>query len=53
MSQFPHDDFVKEYLPELIKDYGNVSSGKKIASQTKEIDVFFNQIKKEVVNLIS
>ena len=41
MSQFPHDDFVKEYLPELIKDYGVVSAGKKVASQTKEIDVFF------------
>ena len=41
MSQFPHDDFVKEYLPELIKDYGIVSSGKKITSQTKEIDVLF------------
>ena len=41
MSQFPHDDFVKEYLPELISDYGIVASGKKIASQTKEIDVFF------------
>ncbi len=41
MSQFPHDDFVKEYLPELISDYGVVTSGKKIASQTKEIDVFF------------
>lgn len=21
MSQFPHDEFVKEYLPELIQDY--------------------------------
>ncbi len=41
MSQFPHDDFVKEYLPELISNYGLVNSGKKIASQTKEIDVFF------------
>ncbi len=41
MSQFPHDDFVKEYLPELISNYGIVVSGKKIASQTKEIDVFF------------
>ena len=46
MSQFPHDDFVKEYLPELIKDYGKVFSGKKIASQTKEIDVFFQPYKK-------
>ena len=50
MSQFPHDDFVKEYLPELIKDYGIVDSAKKIASQTKEIDVFFqphNKIDKD------
>ena len=46
MSQFPHDDFVKEYLPELIKDYGIVDSAKKIASQTKEIDVFFQPHKK-------
>ena len=50
MSQFPHDDFVKEYLPELIKDYGKVFSGKKIASQTKEIDVFFQPYKKKKVN---
>ena len=48
MSQFPHDDFVKEYLPELIKDYGTVSSGKKIASQTKEIDVFFQPHNKAI-----
>ncbi len=46
MSQFPHDDFVKEYLPELIKDYGVANSGSKIASQTKEIDVFFQPNKK-------
>ena len=54
MSQFPHDDFVKEYLPHLIKDYGIVSSGKKIASQTKEIDVFFqpyNQVNNDCNNL--
>ncbi len=49
MSQFPHDDFVKEYLPELIKDYGIVFSGKKIASQIKEIDVFF-QPHKKIIN---
>ena len=46
MSQFPHDDFVKEYLPELIKDYGVVDAAKKIASQTKEIDVFFQPHRK-------
>ena len=41
MSQFPHDDFVKEYLPELLKDYGIASAGHKLSSQTKEIDVLF------------
>ena len=46
MSQFPHDDFVKEYLPELISNYRVVNSGKKIASQTKEIDVFFQPYNK-------
>ncbi len=46
MSQFPHDDFVKEYLPELISVYGTVTSALKIASQTKEIDVFFQPNKK-------
>ncbi len=49
MSQFPHDDFVKEYLPELIKDYGIASSGKKITSQTKEIDVLFEPQKPRAI----
>ena len=45
MSQFPHDEFVKQYIPELISDYGIPQEGKKIRSQIKEIDVFFEPTK--------
>ncbi len=41
MSQFPHDEFVKEYLPELIKEYGEANSGENVMAQRREIDVFF------------
>jgi hypothetical protein len=41
MSQFPHDEFIKEYLPELIQDYGEGKSGEDVNTQRKEIDVFF------------
>ncbi len=41
MSQFPHDEFVKEYLPELIREYGIASSAENITAQRREIDVFF------------
>lgn len=41
MSQFPHDEFVKEYIPELIKDHGFANSGENVVAQRREIDVFF------------
>lgn len=41
MSQFPHDEFVKEYLPELYQDYGQVIAGADVISERKEIDVLF------------
>jgi hypothetical protein len=41
MSQFPHDEFAKEYLPELIKDYGEAKSGENVIAERREIDVFF------------
>lgn len=41
MSQFPHDEFVKEYIPELIKSYGAAKAGENINSERREIDVFF------------
>jgi hypothetical protein len=41
MSQFPHDEFVKEYLPELIQDYGEARSGENVNAERREVDVFF------------
>jgi hypothetical protein len=45
MSQFPHDEFAKEYLPELIKDYGEAKSGENVNAERREIDVFFQPTK--------
>lgn len=45
MSQFPHDEFVKEYIPELIKDYGEAKSGENINAERREIDIFFRSTK--------
>jgi hypothetical protein len=45
MSQFPHDEFVKEFIPELIKDWGKANSGENVQAQRREIDVFFEPTK--------
>ena len=41
MTQFPHDEFVKEYIPELIGEYGLAKAGETVGSEMREIDVFF------------
>jgi hypothetical protein len=41
MSQFPHDEFVKEYLPELYQDYGEVTPSADVTSERRQIDVLF------------
>ena len=41
MTQFPHDNFVKDYLPSLLKNYGTATPGQQIAPEVKEVDVFF------------
>ena len=33
--------FVKEYLPELIDEYGTTNVGKTVSSEMREVDVFF------------
>ncbi len=48
MSKFPHDEFVKEYIPELCKQYGITTSGKVVSSERREIDVFFEPIKPQI-----
>lgn len=41
MSQFPHDEFVKEYLPELYQNYGQVIPSADVTSERRQIDVLF------------
>jgi hypothetical protein len=41
MTQFPHDQFVKEYLPQLLGQYGEVKAAETVSSERREIDVFF------------
>ena len=41
MTQFPHDNFVKDYIPELLGEYGVATSGVELSAETKEIDVLF------------
>lgn len=41
MTQFPHDQFAKEYFQELLSPLGQVETGKDISAEVREIDVFF------------
>ena len=45
MSQFPHDEFAKEYLPELYQEYGIVTPSADVMSEKREIDVLFTPTK--------
>jgi hypothetical protein len=41
MTRLIHDKFAKDYLEELLKNYGEVKSSEKISGEIKEIDVLF------------
>ncbi|KAF3885723.1 DUF4351 domain-containing protein, partial [Tolypothrix bouteillei] len=41
MTRFIHDKFAKDYLEELLKNYGEVKTSEKVSGEIKEIDVFF------------
>lgn len=41
MSQFPHDEFVKEILPELYQNYGQVIPSADVSSERREVDILF------------
>ncbi len=45
MTHNPHDEFVKEYLPELYKDYGIVIPSLSISSEVRQADVYFEPLK--------
>ncbi|MCF4968966.1 DUF4351 domain-containing protein [Nostoc sp. CMAA1605] len=41
MTRFIHDKFAKDYLEELLKEYGEIKTSEKVAGEIKEIDVLF------------
>ena len=41
MTRFPHDQFAKEYLKELLTPLGQVETSRKVAGEVREIDVWF------------
>ena len=51
MTKFIHDKFAKDYLEELLKDYGEVKASEKVAGEIKEIDVLFTPAKQQNSNL--
>ena len=47
MTRFIHDKFAKDYLEELLKDYGEVKTSEKVSGEIKEIDVLFTPAKQQ------
>ena len=41
MTRFPYDQFAKDYLQELLSPLGSVETSKNVASEVREIDVYF------------
>ena len=51
MTRLIHDKFAKDYLEELLKDYGEVKSSEKVSGEIKEIDVLFTPSRQQTFNL--
>ncbi len=41
MTRFPHDQFAKDYLKELLTPLGTVETSRDVTSEVREIDVWF------------
>jgi hypothetical protein len=41
MSEFPHDDFAKAYLTELLKRIGNARANRALKAETRTADIWF------------
>ncbi|MFB2923361.1 MULTISPECIES: hypothetical protein [Aerosakkonema] len=41
MTRFPHDQFAKDYLKELLTPLGQVETNRNVAGEVREIDVWF------------
>ena len=51
MTRFIHDQFAKDYLEELLKNYGEVKPSEKVSGEIKEIDVLFTPSPQPTSNL--
>ncbi len=51
MTRFIHDKFAKDYLEEILKDYGEVKASEKVSGEIKEIDVLFTPAPQKRANL--
>lgn len=51
MTRFIHDQFAKDYLEELLKNYGEVKPSEKVSGEIKEIDVLFTPLAQQSSNL--
>lgn len=60
MTKFPYDEFAKNYLRQLLSSIGKVDSSLKLATEIKEIDVYYTlgsqgvteEQKKEILGLL-
>ncbi|RUS96545.1 hypothetical protein DSM106972_087320 [Dulcicalothrix desertica PCC 7102] len=50
MTKFPYDEFSKNYLRELLSSIGKVDSSGKLATEIKEIDVYYTLNQEEPVD---
>jgi hypothetical protein len=41
MTIFPHDEFAKSFLENLLSPFGKVEPSYKIAAEVREVDVYF------------
>jgi hypothetical protein len=41
MTRFPHDQFAKDFLDQLLSPIGNVETSRDIAGEVREVDVYF------------
>lgn len=50
MTIFPYDEFAKNYLTELLSSIGKIDSSRKLATEIKEIDVYYTLDPQGVTN---
>ncbi len=50
MTRFPHDQFAKDYLEELLAPLGEVQAPRRVAGEVRQIDVWFAPARPTVAN---